>query len=473
MKIINQHFINGKFVPSHGTEIQELYNPSTGEKIGEVSLGDQTDARNAINAAAAAYKKFSQTSIDERCAMLQRLYDSIMRKKDLLNIIAMKEYGSPAGATNGRTEFSAQIFLEMKEELQHYPFEYKEGKATVVMTSLGVIGAITPWNADYTHIASKIAPAIATGNTIVVKPSEISALQTQVFTECLADAEIPDGVINIINGRGATVGTEIVTNSKISKVNFTGSTTVGKMIWKETANNMARMTLELGGKSPIVILEDADLDDVISKALIIAFSNSGQACHAGTRLIVPESKLDNVKFTLLNALPHFKVGLPTDPDIQIGPMVSEKQYQRVQQYIKIGMEEGAHILSGGLGKPKDLENGYFVRPTVFTNVTSDMTIAQEEIFGPVLSVLTYANQAEAVEIANDTIYGLSGYVFGKNIANARKVANQIRSGRVLINKAYSDEPKAPFGGMKQSGVGRTSGHYSIDDYLESKAILDK
>lgn len=473
MKILNQHFINGELVTGAGTEFQPLYNPTTGEQFGQVLMGTKAETLAAISAASIAFKTFATSMLTERGKILQRVYESLMKRKDELNAAAMQEYGSPATATNGRTVYAAEFFLQMKDEMEKYPFERHENFSTVVMEPLGVIGAITPWNADYSHMALKIAPAIATGNTIVLKPSELSGLQTQIFMECLAAAEIPAGVVNIVNGRGADVGTEFVTNSKIAKISFTGSTNVGRVLWQETSENMARMTLELGGKSPTVILEDSELEDAIPKSLLIAFSNSGQACHAGTRLIVPKLKLDEVEKILVESAAKLKVGAPDLPGVTIGPMVSEKQYNRIQEYIQSGIDDGAKLLFGGLGKPAGLERGYFVKPTIFTGVTSDMKIAREEILGPVLSVLTYATQEEAIEIANDTIYGLSAYVFGKDIGNARRVARQIISGRVLINIVASADTRAPFGGMKQSGVGRVHSHYSLDEYLEPKSILLK
>lgn len=471
MKIIKHNYINGRFVEANGKETQELINPATEEKLGVVYLATEEETQAAIEAASAAFPNFSQTSIKERQSILQRIYDAIMDKKEELNKATMEEYGSPLTATNGRTLYAAHEFLTMKEELNTYEFRRQEGKATVIMEPVGVIGAITPWNANYTHIAGKLAPAIAAGCPIVIKPSELNAIETQIFMECLDQADIPKGVVNLVNGRGDIVGNTITNSPKIAAISFTGSTNVGKAIWRTSAETMKRMILELGGKSPTVVLEDADFADVIPKTLMIGFSNSGQACHAGTRLIVPESKLEEVEAVLAQSVPKMKVGNPWEEDAVIGPMVSEKQFETVQSYIQSGIDEGAKLLIGGVGRPEGFSKGFFVKPTVFTRTTRDMKIVREEIFGPVISVLTYKSLDEAIEIANDTIYGLSAYVFSANENSAIEVASKMNAGRVLVNIPISTEARAPFGGMRQSGIGRTGGHYSIDGYVEPKALL--
>lgn len=471
MKIIKHNYINGQFVETKGVEKQELINPATEEKLGEVYLSTEEEAQTAIEAAVSAFPSFSKTSIEERQGILQRIYDAIMERKDELNQATVDEYGSPITATNGRTLYAAHEFLSIKEELNTYEFSKKEGTATVILEPVGVIGAITPWNANYTHIAGKLAPAIAAGCTIVIKPSELNAIETQIFLECLDKADIPKGVVNVINGRGKVVGNVITGSPQIAAVSFTGSTNVGKTIWRNSAETMKRMVLELGGKSPTIVLEDANFEDVIPKTLMIGYSNSGQACHAGTRLIVPETKLKEVEKLLVQSVPKMKVGNPWEEDAIIGPMISKKQYKTIQGYIQSGIDEGAKLLVGGLGLPEGFDKGYFVKPTVFTRTSRDMKIVREEIFGPVISVLTYKTLDEAIEIANDTVYGLSAYVFSADQEKAINVANRIHSGRVLVNIPISNELKAPFGGMRQSGIGRVGGHYSIDGYVETKALL--
>ena len=312
--------------------------------------------------------------------------------------------------------------------------------------------------------------AIAAGSTAVIKPSEMSALQTQVLLEALHEAGLPAGVFNVVNGRGDVVGTEITRHPDIAKISFTGSTAVGKSIARGAVDTMKRVTLELGGKSPNIILDDANFETAIPLALTAAYMNSGQACVAGTRLLVPENRLEEAERLLVKAIDNITVGNPADAATAVGPMVSKKQYERVQGYIKLGQEEGAKLLAGGEGKPEGLEAGNFVKPTIFTNVNNTMRIAREEIFGPVLSVLTYQNEEEAIAIANDTTYGLSAYISSSNPERARRVANRIEAGRVLIN-GLSHDPLAPFGGFKQSGMGREFGVYGLEEYVEPKALL--
>lgn len=470
MRNIDEIYMNGKFVKPNGTEVQELINPATKEVIGRVTLGDEKDTKAAIAAAKEAFKTFKNTTIEERSQMLQRLHDVMMDKFDLLNQVAVDEYGAPAAATAGRTQYAAKNFIHNLDVMKEFQFEKHIGKAKVVLEPLGVIGLITPWNANYTHISTKLAPAIAAGCTVVIKPSEISALQTQIIAECFHEAGIPAGVINIVNGRGDVVGAEMTRNPDVAMISFTGSTQVGRIIARDGAATMKRVVLELGGKSPNVILDDADFNKAIPLSVMTAFSNSGQACHVGSRLIIPEHRLEEVKQLVVKTVESINVGNPWENGTYIGPMVNQKQYETVQRYIRLGTQEGAELIVGGEGHPDGLDNGYYVKPTVFANVTMDMTIAKEEIFGPVLSILTYKTEEEAIDIANDTIYGLSAYVSSSNLESANRVASQIVSGRVLINGLY-DEPKAPFGGFKQSGIGREFGAYGLAAYVETKTIL--
>jgi aldehyde dehydrogenase (NAD+) len=368
------------------------------------------------------------------------------------------------------TEGAISSFLMMIETLRTFDFEPTVGKSKVRLEPLGIAGIITPWNASNGFICNKLATAIAAGCTTVIKPSEMSALQTELIIGCFHEAGLPAGVFNIVNGRGDVVGAEITRHPDIAKISFTGSTITGKTIARGAVDTMKRVTLELGGKSPNVILDDANLEEAIPRAVMAAYMNSGQACVAGTRLLVQEDKLSEVEALLKATVSQIKVGNPQDAGTNIGPMVSKKQYERVQQYIRLGQEEGATLLTGGEGHPEGLEAGNFIRPTVFTNVTNDMRIAREEIFGPVLSIITYKNEEEAIAIANDTNYGLQAYVSSGDTARAHRVANRISAGRVLINGLFHD-PQAPFGGFKQSGMGREFGVYGLEAYLEPKAIL--
>jgi aldehyde dehydrogenase (NAD+) len=347
----------------------------------------------------------------------------------------------------------------------------KWGKTTVTLEPVGVAGLITAWNANALFFCLKLASAVGAGCTVVIKPSEMSSLQTRVMVEALHEANLPKGLLNVVTGLGNVVGAELTRNPDVDKISFTGSVAVGEMIMRDGAATMKRVTLELGGKSPTILLDDAALDKAIPAALVMAFINSGQACAAGTRLLVPIRRLDEVKRGIRDAMQNFTVGDPADPKTAIGPMVSQKQYERVESYIRKGIEEGAEVLVGGEGHPKGLEAGYFVKPTVFINVKNDMAIAREEIFGPVLCVIAYDSEEEAIRIANDSKYGLHAAVLGTDLPRARRVASQIRAGRVVINN-MTDDSQAPWGGFKYSGVGREYGRYGIEAFLETRAILE-
>lgn len=470
MKIIDRIYMNGQFVKPAGTEVQDIVNPSTNKVIGKVTLGNGKDTQAAIHAAKEAFKSFSQTTIVERKQILRRLHDVMMAQSEALIHATVEEYGAPLAQATQLMRYAAQCFLTASEALDSFEFVQYIGQAKVVQEPLGVIGMITPWNANYYQICAKLAPAIATGCTAVIKPSELSALQTQLLTECFHEAQVPAGVINIVNGKGDVVGEEITRNPDVSMISFTGSTRVGKAIRRGAVDTMKRVTLEMGGKSPNIILDDADLTKAIPLALMLCYGNSGQACLAGTRLLVPEHRLEEVKAIAKAAAGTIKVGNPGEADTMIGPMVTDKQYERVQHYIKLGIEEGAELVIGGPGHPAGLEKGNFVRPTVFANVTMDMTIAQEEIFGPVLSILSYRSEEEAVEIANQTVYGLAAYISSSDLDRANRIAAQLEAGTIAINGIHH-EPRAPFGGYKQSGLGRENGVYGLREYVQPKTLM--
>lgn len=470
METINKIYINGRFVQPHGTELFDLVNPVTNEVTGQVTLGDEQDTFDAIASAKAAFKHFSLTTKEERINYLQRLYEAVAKRREELSTIMAEEYGCNIHFARMSTEGAINAFPQMIETLRNFDFIRTVGSSAVRLEPLGVAGIITPWNASNGFICNKLATAIAAGCTAVIKPSEMSARQTQLITECLDKAGLPEGVFNIVNGRGDVVGAAITSHPDIAKISFTGSTAVGKTIARGAVDTLKRITLELGGKSPNILLDDADFEQAIPMAIQAAYMNNGQACIAATRLLVPEDRLDEVKARVKELVSKVKVGHPLDEDTVIGPLVSKKQYERVQSYIRTGLQEGAQLLVGGEGQPEGLEAGNFVRPTVFTHVTNDMRIAREEIFGPVLSILTYRTEEEAVSIANDTDYGLQAYVSSADEGRAQRVAAQISAGRVLINKIGHD-PQAPFGGFKQSGIGREFGVYGLEAYLEPKAIL--
>lgn len=471
MKNIDKIYVNGAFITPNGTEVTNLINPSTNQVIGTVTLGNEIDTQLAIASAKAALPAYSKTTIAERIEYLQNLYHSVSKRENELVDIMVEEYGGTLQFCRMSTKGTVNAFLNTIETLRSFDFERKIGQSIVRLEPLGVVGIITPWNASNSFITGKLSTALAAGCTAVIKPSEMSALQTQLLTECLHEAGLPAGVFNIVNGLGQVVGAEITRHPDIAKISFTGSTLVGKTIAKGAVDTMKRVTLELGGKSPNIILDDADFEKAIPQAVLMAYMNSGQACIAATRLLIPENRLSEVN-DLVKAVvtEKIKVGNPQDEDTNVGPMVSQKQYERVQNYIKLGLTEGALLLTGGEGKPAGLEEGNFVKATVFTNVTNQMRIAREEIFGPVLSILTYKTDEEAIEIANDTDYGLSAYISSENIERANTMATQINAGRVAIN-GFSHDPKAPFGGFKQSGIGREFGVYGLEAYLEPKTIL--
>jgi len=410
MKAITTHYIDGTFVKSHGREVMDIIKPTNGKAIASVTLGDEEDARRAIAAAKRAFTTFGRTTKEERTKVLRRLHEVVSARVDDLTAAMVEEYGGAVQFATLIMQAGANSFSAAEKALQELPLTRTWGKTTVTLEPVGVAGLITPWNANAFFLSAKLASAIAAGCTVVMKPSELSPLQTQVWLECMHEAGLPKGLYNVVIGRGDVVGAELVRNPDVAKISFTGSATVGKTIMRDGAATMKRVTLELGGKSPNILLEDAVLDKAIPASLSIAFLNSGQACVAGTRLLVPKSRLDEVKRAITDAMPAFPVGDPSDPKTAIGPMVTQKQYERVQSYIRKGIDEGAAVLVGGEGHPKGLEAGYFVKPTVFVNVTNDMTIAREEIFGPVLCVIAYDDDEDAIRIANDSDYGLSGGV---------------------------------------------------------------
>jgi aldehyde dehydrogenase (NAD+) len=469
VKTIDHIYIAGRFVKPHGTQTLELVNPATEEPSTTVVLGDAEDARAAIAAAKAAYATYRTSSLETRARYLDRLRECVLAREAELVDAMIGEYGGPRAFSTASVGRVAAAFAHAKHVMQQFEWQRGAGSARVVMEPLGVVGIITPWNASNGFIASKLAMALAAGSTAVIKPSELSAHQTQILTECLHAAELPPGLFNIVTGLGDVVGAELVRSRDVAKISFTGSTVVGKAIARGATDTLKRVTLELGGKSPNVLLDDADFAKAIPLALQLAYMNSGQACIAGTRLLVPRSRLAEAKRALADAVATVKVGDPTRADTQIGPMVTAKQYARVQSYIELGVAEGAELLAGGTGRPSDLARGYFVKPTVFVGVTNDMRIAREEIFGPVLSVIAYDDDADAIAIANDTDYGLQAYVSG-GAERASHVAAQIIAGRVFVNGMY-DEPLAPFGGFKQSGVGREFGTFGLEAYLEPKSLI--
>ncbi|AOO63994.1 aldehyde dehydrogenase family protein [Sulfurospirillum halorespirans] len=471
MKIIDQNYINGEFKTIDSSKRLTLKNPTTEEDIAQIYLSTPAEMDEAIHCAATTFESFSQTSIDTRMDILQRIHDELHKYEEELIDLAVLEFGATITTTRRRTKNAINLFLAIKEELKSYDFIKKDDYSITIKEGVGVIGVIIPWNANLAHLCSNIAPAIALGCTLVIKPSEFNALETQAFLECLHRANIPKGVVNVVHGTGEVVGEILTKHPLVNAISFIGSTKTGKRIFENCSKTIKRMTLELGGKSPTVLLEDANLAEVIPHVLSSAYSNSGQACHAGSRLLVPKAKVNEVKRLLLETIQKLKIGDPKNEETKIGPMINQTQFNTVQDYIKSGIEEGAQLLCGGLGRVQEFEKGYFVKPTVFICQDQTLKIVQEEIFGPVLCVLPYESEQEALNMANDTLFGLSAYVFSSDETKAYEFAKQIRSGRVLINTAASKAKNPPFGGMKQSGLGRMGGRYSMDAFCEIKSIL--
>jgi aldehyde dehydrogenase (NAD+) len=471
IKTLTTHYIDGAFVESHGKEVMDIIKPTNGQVIGRVTLGDEEDTRRAIAAAKRAFATYGRSTKEERSKILRRLHEAVSARIDDLTAAMVEEYGGVVQFARPIVKSGADAFLATEQALQEMELTRSWGKTSVTLEPVGVAGLITAWNANALFICLKFASAVGAGCTVVLKPSEMSPLQTRVMVEALHEADLPKGLLNVVTGLGNVVGAELTRNPDVDKISFTGSVAVGQGIMRDGAATMKRVTLELGGKSPTILLDDAALDKAIPAALILAFMNSGQACAAGTRLLVPKSRLDDIKRGIRDAMRGFTVGDPADPKTAIGPMVSQKQYDRIESYIRKGIEEGAEVLVGGEGHPAGLEAGYFVKPTVFVNVKNDMTIAREEIFGPVLCVIAYDTEEEAIRIANDSMYGLHSAVLGTDLARARRVASQIRAGRVVIN-GMTDDPQAPWGGFKYSGVGREYAGYGIQAFVETRAILE-
>ncbi|RON57805.1 aldehyde dehydrogenase family protein [Pseudomonas frederiksbergensis] len=469
MHTLHQAYIDGAFVPVMGSEVVECINPATQALIGTVTLANREDAKRAIAAAQRAQVALGRTTKAERIDMLLRLQAAVLASTEQIRDSAIEEYGAPFARAQWVSQYASQCFASAAQTLRDYELVRPMGSATVFMEAVGVAGLIAPWNSTAGTICSKLASAIAAGCASVIKPSELSALQTQVLAQALDRAGLPNGVFNILLGRGNDVGDEISTSPHIAKISFTGSTSTGKLIAHAGIETMKRVSLALTGKSASIVLDDANLDTAIPLALNAAFMNNGQACVAGTRLLVPRAALNNVIERVKTFVGAMVVGDPHDPATAIGPLVNQAQYDRVQGFIRRGLEQGATLVIGGEGRPAGLEKGYFVKPTVFADVSNEMDIAREEIFGPVLSILVYDHEEHAIDIANASPYGLQAYVFSQDQKRAERIASRLEAGTVLINRIVP-ELLAPFGGVKQSGVGREFGVFGLEAFLEAKTV---
>jgi len=471
MWTIKHSYIDGAFVPVQGRETIECINPATEAFIGTVTLANRDDARQAIAAARRAQITMGGTSKAERIDMLKRLQAAVLESTDEIRDTAIEEYGAPLARAQWVSQYASQSFANAAQVLESYELVRSVGHARVIMEPVGVSALFAPWNSTAGTVCSKLAAAIAGGCATVIKPSELSPLQTQVLALALQRAQLPNGVINIVLGRGSDVGDEISTSPHIAKISFTGSTATGKLIARAGIETMKRVSLSLTGKSASILLDDADLETAIPMALNGAFMNNGQACVAGTRLLVPRTNLPQVIERVKTLVDAIVVGNPRDPATAIGPMVNQAQFDRVQGFIRRGLEQGARLVVGGEGRPAGLSQGYFVKPTVFADVSNDMDIAREEIFGPVLSIIAYDDEEDAVRIANASVYGLQAYVFTREVERGRRIATRLEAGSVLINR-IAPELLAPFGGVKQSGIGREFGVSGLEAFLEAKSIVE-
>ena len=465
-------YIDGQWADPVQPRAHEVINPATEEPIGRVSLGAAADVDKAVKAARAAFESFSRTSKEERAALLGKIITIYQRRLGEIAETISSEMGAPmwlasaAQAPSGLAHFAEALRL-----LNSYEFERSMNGTRILREPVGVCGLITPWNWPINQIACKVAPALAVGCTMVLKPSELAPLNAILLAEILDEAGVPKGVFNLVNGDGPGVGEALARHPGIDMMSFTGSTRAGVLVSKNSADTVKRVALELGGKSPNIILDDADLAKAVSSGMIQMVTNSGQSCNAPSRMLVPRALHDQAAEIAAATAKAIKVMAPGEAERgAIGPLANANQFQKVQAMIQKGIDEGATLAAGGVGRPEGFNRGYYVKPTVFANVTNDMVIAREEIFGPVLTILPYDTEEDAIRIANDTVYGLSGYVQSGSVERARAAAKRIRAGNVHINGAGADF-KAPFGGYKQSGIGREWGEFGLEEFLEPKAVM--
>ena len=469
MKHHGKFYIDGTWVDPVSPRSFELVNPATELPFASVSLGDAADVDRAVIAAREAFATFSRTSKAERIALLQRIVEGLVAHERELAAAITEELGAPIGLKQ-LTGGAIDSFKQAITTLGSYEFEVRDGINVVRREPIGVCALITAWNWPVQLIATKLSAALAAGCTSIVKPSEFTPVSAILLMEILHAAGVPRGVVNLVNGDGLSVGQALCEHPDIDFVTFTGSTRAGVLVAQAAAPTVKRVSQELGGKSANVVLPDADLKAAAQWNITRAFTNSGQSCHAPTRILVHEDQMDEMLQHLAEEAGRVRVGDPLDPSTTMGPLVNKAQFERVQRYIQIGLDEGARLLCGGLGRPSGLERGYYVKPTVFANVAPDMTIAQEEIFGPVLSAIPYRTEAEAIEIANGTPYGLGAYVFAGDFDRGVAVGRELRAGRVFLNGAPSNTA-GPMGGYRRSGNGREMGVFGLEEYLEVKAMF--
>ncbi len=466
-----QFYIDGAWVNPVEPKEFNVINPATEAVAGVISMGSPKDVDLAVAAAARAFDGYSRTTAAERLALLERILAAYNAHYDEIALAISTEMGAPVSLAKGsQTRIGVGHISAMIEVLKTFKFEELRGTTRLVQEPVGVCALITPWNWPMNQVAAKVIPALAAGCTMVLKPSEHAPFSAILWAKVMHEAGVPAGVFNLINGDGPNVGAPLSSHKNVDMVSFTGSTRAGTEVAKNAAASVKRVHQELGGKSPTVLLEDADFGAAVEQTIQHVFRNSGQSCNAPTRMLIPASKLAEVEAIARRVAATVVVGDPSSETTTVGPVVSKLQFDRVEGYIAKGIEEGAKLVVGGTGRPDGLSQGYFVKPTIFSDVHNDMTIAREEIFGPVLCILPYRTEEEAISIANDTPYGLAAYVWSQDNVHARRVGNRIRAGQVSLNGAYGDM-KTPFGGFKMSGNGREYGEFGLRDFLEVKAVI--
>jgi len=468
----HEHFyIDGEWVSPVTPKTLDVINPATEEAFTRISVGSAADVDKAVAAAKAAFETFWRTTPAERLALLKRIHEVYLERFEDIAQAVSSEMGAPLAFARDAQAWAGRGHLESTiKAFETYEFSEKRGSTMVVKEPIGVCALITPWNWPLNQIVCKVAPAIAAGCTVVLKPSEIAPISGIVFAEVMHAAGVPKGVFNLVNGTGPDVGQIMASHADVDMVSFTGSTRAGIIVAKAAADTVKRVAQELGGKSANIILPDADFETAVTKGVRGCFSNTGQSCDAPTRMLVPRARHDEALAIAKVAADAFRTGDPNAEDTNLGPVVSDIQFDKIQRLIETGIREGATLVTGGPGRPEGLNRGYYIRPTVFGNVTPEMTIAREEIFGPVLSIISYEDEEDAIRIANDTVYGLAAYVQSTDIARARRVASRMRAGSVYLN--YPDwDTMASFGGYKQSGNGREYADFGIHDFLEIKSVV--
>jgi aldehyde dehydrogenase (NAD+) len=471
MKDCRQFYIDGKWVSPTKADDFEVINPSNEEPLGTISLGSSSDVDKAVAAAKNAFESYSETTVEQRVALLVRIIEVYKDRSEEMAQTISQEMGGPISLSRAaQAPAGLGHLLEIVKVLGHFKFEDLKGSTLMRKEPIGVCGLITPWNWPMNQIVSKVAPALAAGCTVVLKPSEMAPLSAHLFAEILDQAALPPGVFNLVNGDGPTVGSAISSHPDVAMVSFTGSTRAGVAVALAAAPTVKRVTQELGGKSANIILDDADLESAVKDGVQACFRNTGQSCNAPTRMLIPRSKMVQAMVAARQAAEATRVGDPFSEATHIGPLASKAQFDKVQRLINQGIEEGARLIAGGLGRPEGIDKGYFAKPTVFADVSNNMTIAREEIFGPVLCMIPYDDEDDAVRIANDTPYGLSGFVTSGDVEHARRIAKRIRAGNVHINNARVDFAGC-FGGYKQSGNGREWSEAGLEEFLELKAIF--